>query len=765
MASVAAKFTFSCPHCDKVLKTAARPAASKKIKCPACGEPFVPSLSSTGIQKRPNLNGKANTTVNGKASKREVRPPVKKAEQKSGGSGLLLGGLLGCGVLVLLLGCGGVGLGAAFVWPGFASKKSEDKVADGAGKANDKDKDNDNDKPAKGPVEPARPNLATYVMADANLVMGMNVKGLRDSGQLEKLMTTIQGAQPDLPMEAQEIVGSCEKVIVSMDANSLTPEKKEVRDPFGPGRPGKQPGGVPNVKDPKIAIVALMSNQEAVAKLKALPNMGVEEKLAGKYPLYRVPNLKGGPTTLIAFPSDRIVVFGALNDQEMTALLDNGAKNQVGSAVLTKMTGMVEQSHFWAAYAVDAPARQKMQGQFPPQKGVPPALQQAMQAALKVKGGAVAVDSLAGGAWKSQVHLDCDDINVAQTLKSGGEFLKAMGMDELRKPQAGPPVPPSVIEDFNTLTFQSQGTVVSASMTISAQTITELAKEMRFGGEKKRDPGPKDPIPKEPFPKEPFPKEPPPKKEKLLPSPMGKTPQTFWVRNIAEGSSFVQGIQLNKGQKIRVEAANNTPVKKPPRNNVDVYIYKGDTSDIKNIIAFDENPPGKQRDVFTKVTFDVPETGTYYIQISNKGPGRTTDCPVSVYDANAVPEVTQPPTKDPPAKDPPKINPKANRPPAQYVVGNFIRGHTDERLFVFQPGKQAQISIQFTAGLKKSADVEITVLKGETGNDVVARKNGGGPVVLQFMPQGDAEAVFRVRIHNRGPNTVTANQVVIIQQQ
>src|SRR5262249_52632824 len=127
-------------------------------------------------------------------------------------------------------------------------------------------------------------------------------------------------------------------------------------------------------------------------------------------------------------------------------------------------------------------------------------------------------------------------------------------------------------------------------------------------------------------------------------------------------------------------------------------------------------------------------------------------------------EVTQPPTKDPP-KDPPKINPKANRPPAQYVVGNFIRGHTDERLFVFQPGKQVQIGIQFTAGFKKSADVEITGLKGETGNDVVARKSGGGPVVLQFMPQGDAEAVYRVRIHNRGPNTVTANQVLIAQQQ
>ena len=61
MASAAAKFTYSCPHCDKVLKTGVRPAAGKKIKCPACDEPFVPELDNddeeSGFQEKPTRDG------------------------------------------------------------------------------------------------------------------------------------------------------------------------------------------------------------------------------------------------------------------------------------------------------------------------------------------------------------------------------------------------------------------------------------------------------------------------------------------------------------------------------------------------------------------------------------------------------------------------------------------------------------------------------------------------------------------------------------
>jgi hypothetical protein len=56
MASAATNITFTCPNCAKVLRSTARPPAGTKVKCPACGEVFLPELdedhTATAIQSR-----------------------------------------------------------------------------------------------------------------------------------------------------------------------------------------------------------------------------------------------------------------------------------------------------------------------------------------------------------------------------------------------------------------------------------------------------------------------------------------------------------------------------------------------------------------------------------------------------------------------------------------------------------------------------------------------------------------------------------------
>ncbi len=160
MASVKATFTFSCPKCDKVLRTSSRPAEDKKIKCPACGKPFVPELDDedddegTRIQEKPTLKAKPKVKANAsKASgkKRRVddddddedeRPALKKKPAKKSGGNMFL-------IILLVLAGGGVFLGlgvcgvGAFVWPGFLVAKTDGKIAQDDQKKADADSSKD----------------------------------------------------------------------------------------------------------------------------------------------------------------------------------------------------------------------------------------------------------------------------------------------------------------------------------------------------------------------------------------------------------------------------------------------------------------------------------------------------------------------------------------------------------------------------------------------------------------------------------------------
>lgn len=134
-----ARISFRCPQCDKVLNTSTRPTSGKKVRCPECGEIFVPEIDdddATGFQKRPSVKRTAAADDPDEEDEERHSRKTTKVKQSAGGGALLVIVLLllggGGGVLFLL--CGGVAL-TAFVWPGFLIGKGE-KIAAKDQKAN-----------------------------------------------------------------------------------------------------------------------------------------------------------------------------------------------------------------------------------------------------------------------------------------------------------------------------------------------------------------------------------------------------------------------------------------------------------------------------------------------------------------------------------------------------------------------------------------------------------------------------------------------------
>jgi hypothetical protein len=881
MASVAAKFSFACPNCDKVLKTSARPAEGKKIKCSECGKAFVPEQDDddeASIQEKPILKGKSKSAAKSSANGKATRPKVKSAKEKAGGSNMLLYGLIGAGALVLLLGCGGLGI-TAFVWPGFMRSKPDEQLAkNDASKNTDKNaadkgnndagkKDNDKNKgPGGNPVDQQPPaknnNPAHFILADADVLIGTNIKALRDQGQLEKLLDKLDknglgvgGGNGEIE-EAKDLFRNSEQMVMSVQIPTALfedrPAKKSEggfgQPPGGPIQPGGQippgiqiqpggplppgggfppgepklpgggippggplppgggfppgepklpgggippggplppgggfppgggippggpmppgggfppggglppGGGIPpgggfqpgggqpvSQSQPKVVMALLTSNAAALTKLKSNAKLGNEKRI-GRYAVYQPANSVGAH---VVFPGDRLLLScNNLTEAELLRLLDQGASNQTPSNDVIRISQSVEQAHAWGALKFNEPIRKqfqaldKMAEQAPELRGMSGALQRA-------KGASLAVDCLDNGnAWKCRLNIECGSDSDAGEVRKGADGLKGLMSFFL----AGAGLPASVTRDLATLGFSNQGVIASASITVTTQSIMDLAK--LDGGSKKTDTFPKG---KEPLPK-----------SKLLPAPTTQFMQQYVLSNLQDQANDERGIQLNQGQKIEIRAVNNT-IGKGPRNNVDFYVFRGDSTDNKNIIAYDQKPLDKDRATghIAKAQFTVPETGPYYIRVVNRGPGQSTQVIVQIQDITGVVAKETPKEKE---KDKqPKFPANAKKAPTQYPVPNMVNGHTDTQVFVFQPGKVVDIRTQFLTPGKQRAEVEIMVLKGETGNEVVARKGGYGPlVILQFTPAGEEAAVYRVRIHNRGPNTALNCAAQVIQQQ
>jgi hypothetical protein len=501
--------TIICSGCDKKLRVGKRPEAGKKVKCPGCGNAFVPDIEdddeAASIQEGPRLRSRSasspfnrgdeddDTPVRNRrrdeddddAPARKRRrdedddPPARKQKRKQkAASNLVLFGLIGVGTVVLLLACGGVGV-TAFVWPGFMLSKKAGDVVKGAA-ARD------------APEEKA---LTSYLLPNADLVLGVSARGLRESGQFESILNWIQSTQQQaLPREATEVFRECDKALLSMHANALANQGGPKGNQGGPpGQPRGGPNGPPNGPfgaQPKIVLAVLMSNAAGMSKAKnqirAAQGVGAEERLAGRYPLMRQRE-QNGQIVLYAFPTERTLVITAspVTDQDLTSILDKAARNEAAAvpAQVAKMMPMVEQAHFWIAYAADAQARGAL-GMLPlflgNQKGVPPAVQAMTQALGKVKGASLGVDAVPGGGMKLQLHVECDDANAARSLKDGGEALKGMLINQAAQ---DPTAPRSLVQDLNTLTFAAQGTTASGRVSFSAATMNGMNGRLpRMGG-------------------------------------------------------------------------------------------------------------------------------------------------------------------------------------------------------------------------------------------------------------------------------------------
>ncbi len=174
-----------------------------------------------------------------------------------------------------------------------------------------------------------------------------------------------------------------------------------------------------------------------------------------------------------SFPTPRTIVITAApaTDAELLAVLNQAPGKEPVAPQVGPMAKRVDGSTFWIAYAADAKARGFLQ--MVPMflgnaQGVPPAVQGMMQAVGKIKGAGLAVQALAGGSGRVQLHIDCDEPTAAKSFKDGGDALKTMAINKLANDRAAPP---SLRQDLHTLAFTTAGTVATASMTFSAQTL------------------------------------------------------------------------------------------------------------------------------------------------------------------------------------------------------------------------------------------------------------------------------------------------------
>jgi hypothetical protein len=619
MASATTKISFTCPNCAKVLRSSTRPPAGKKVKCPACGEPFVPELDeeeaeATAIQSKPGSKAKAaprddddedakprskknradddddgdDEKPRGKKKRADEdeeeddRPVKKKKAKKKSGSGMLLmvGGLvvLGGGAL---LSCALCGVGA-FVWPGFLTSKKS--------------------------------NLEAFVPPDANLVMGGNPKMLKTkAAELEKIIR-LQGMQQKNANEELEFSNS-EQVLM-----------------FGNTR---------NLMGNQFTIVCVAS-QADIDKLKRNPGIGAPQTLGGHNNVHKVTDqgrMNGVSYDYVAFTSNNIVVMSNGDQQSFIATLDRGKKPAQPNAALD-LSRSVDRSHFWIAMTLDANMRDDLKrgmGQKGPM--MPAAIGNAIPAVDGIKGVTVTIDIADNQDIKIAANVPCNNADDATKVKvaaeDGWNQVKALLQLGLAFQQPGQEkVPQAFVKDLTSIEFVTQGSTATAKMKLTSQAIQELAqlagKQRNFGP----GPGPIAPPPPPPFPgpnpQPPFPNPPGPfppgpfppgpNGPNLQPPPGAKLIATFTHNNLAPGGQAFNTIKLQQGKAYT--AIMVSTIANNQQADVDLIIRRG-----KNEIASDTTvgPNGR-------VTFVATISAIHIVAVENLGPAVASSSVVKLYE-------------------------------------------------------------------------------------------------------------------------------------
>jgi hypothetical protein len=548
----------------------------------------------TGIQEKPRIKASAKSPSKNRAADDDDDLPhkrgrggedddhdqpfkrKKKAKQKAGGSLMVIVLLLlGGGGLFLV--CAGVGLGA-FVWPGFMlSKPDGKKVAFADGKADAHEDDPGKMKEVKPPVVIPQNDIYNYMLADASVLFGSNMKGLRDKDQLEPLLNQLDAMAPPnnkTPKEFRDLFRNCDGMLLSLQLPPLAFQPQ----PF-------QPGGPQDLPKAKV-VMGVLTTPQAAARFRSLPKLGAEEKLAGKYSIFRPGKFDRDWPPLVAFAGDRLLLFAELTDNEMIAILDQGARKQGGQNRLVPLARTVDSSHFWAAWLFDENVMRNLNAQAIGKEV--PAFVEALQALQRAKGGTVSANSTNGNAWRIQVGVECANQPDAASVKSGGDaFLPLMFIGLQNLPQGSPKPPPTLMQDLKSINLETKETTATLTMQITPQTLSDLAK-IGAAGKNIR------PIP----------------------------PMSYVVRNLQPGQNHERQFQFLQGTRVITTSVNQT---QNPLTDVDLYVFRKNQA---GAIALDTAIPQVNRNC--RVEFVVPATDTYIVRLVNLGPGIANSCSVTI---------------------------------------------------------------------------------------------------------------------------------------
>ncbi len=622
MASAATKISFTCPNCAKVLRSSTRPPKGKKVKCPACGEAFLPEVDdeddeATAIQSKPSIKAKAKAPsrdeddddedVKPRSKKKRAddedeeddgprrkrsradsddeedddRPTRKnKKKKKSGGMLMMVLGvvLLGGGAL---LSCGLCGIGA-FVWPGFLMGKKTD--------------------------------LEAFVPPDANLVMGGSPKMLKaKAGELEKLILQAGGPMRQ-GVKREDIEMNSEQMLM-----------------FGNTRDF----------DTKLTVV-LVSNAADIEKVKRNPDLGPAQTLGGHANVHKVADAgkqNGLPFDYVAFLPNNVIAMAKGDQQGFIATLDRGKKPAQTNAAL-ELSRSVEKSHFWIALAMDAQMRTDLKKGMAPNGfiALPPSVANAVPAVDGIKGVTVSIDIADNQDIKIVASVPCKNADDAAKIKSAaedswGQFKAILQVGMMFQRPGQQQAPKAFINDLTAIEFAAQGSSATAKLKLTKQAIEELAAQKNNFPAPGPFPGPgPGPFPQPqpgpgpgPFPQPgpgPFPQ--PGVGPDVTAPPGAKLFNTFTQLNLKPGDRRDNTFQFTKGKKITATMVSTT---NDPFLDVDLFVLNGNKGEAFPLAADRSVGPNG------RVSFIVPATGFYRIRVENVGgAGTANTCDDNIYE-------------------------------------------------------------------------------------------------------------------------------------
>ncbi len=456
-----ATISFTCPHCAKVLRSTQKPPAGRKVKCPACNEGFVPELDddeATGIQEEPRLKSKAKAAPDEddvdaeevdvdevddeedeKPSKKKKRNrddddddndrgsrKKKKSKKKAGSNKMLIYGGIALVCMGGLLSCGVLGV-AAFIWPGFMLSGNSAMLA--------------------------------YVSPDANMVMNADLKQSR--ARLEPVEKMFRNKALGNPKANQgdnalmEFIKNADKVVVCGNTN----------------------------KSNDSSIIVIQSSSTEVEKFKKSPNMGAAQTIGGHANVYKPIGGGTGLPKYVAFPSADMVVMSDQSEADFVRTLDRGRKG-VQPHPAIDMGQTASGSLVWVAVSFNANMRRDMKQSLKKAAGASKKMEDAVPAVDGCKGVVVSFDATAKQDLKIAATLVCKDAGDATKLKDGLEdgYNQLRGLLAIMQNAGGAPgqpeMPKGIIQDLNSTAFQTSGSNATATLTITSQSLQELA---RFG--------------------------------------------------------------------------------------------------------------------------------------------------------------------------------------------------------------------------------------------------------------------------------------------